>query len=910
MYSPSFEFLKSPFENVVNLVPQGHEKAVKHGLYNALALLALLASLAAGWALYIILEPFFKPLMWALLCGSVLYPFKYSLAKSLQGWLDGLTISSTPLLVGVVIIPLQLIDEASEKVGNLIFRFFKYILAALGGSVLIFVVYNYTPHLCSCLMWQLGVQTNVAIAWIIGNLNIYLMFAVLVVYVSTLVFYWHPEMSRQFTFIACLVWIFISAFIASLASSFQVSIFFLLQMSLAAGFFYEAWLIHKEESQSNKETTYVEAICAAFHGRSPEKTVPQGEHHDEQDEKVSRDNSDQSPDSTPSTSLKKSESSEKQVKDGGDSFTEIGKLSGKVDYVRTRPVSSLPSLTVTSWPQRTSSLSITGRQRRAVVESQLAPAMKQFHRKPHFAGHLDDSDDGEYSTKFLYMLLWLCGIMLLGTHIWMSIAVSFLLIIYMIRHAGHYIGLWQMMSGQLQNIRDIVFNWCEERRDALFPVPVTGLYKLMVEINLMILEIVKSSVDSAASIVVILGLIIFTTLTLIFLSVQMYSESILLLQMGGNAINNTFMRNSQLMEMLPASWQSQVDSVLDDAYSYGRQGISKMVHQSLKDVDPVKAEQLEKQVLELWDRIYQSWMASNSEANIVGPTVTSGAVFTSWGNIVDSVQKTPELFNMQAVITFAQDNVGMLLTVWDSIWNIFKGNITLAADFCTALLAILFGGGTAVVNFFVNLIVFFTALFYLLASSGDMYIPVDMISQFSPHSGNRFAVALEVAIASVFKASFNRAVILGLWTWFIHNLFQVKLVYIPCVMATVFGAVPFIGPYWASFPAMLELYFSQDNGLAALMLLVVQFVAASVVDGFVYSEIKGGGHPYLTGLSIAGGMFCLGAEGAILGPLLLCALYVAINMSTSIMTESPTEREITEGMKRLGHLGQIKRIGK
>jgi hypothetical protein len=43
----------------------------------------------------------------------------------------------------------------------------------------------------------------------------------------------------------------------------------------------------------------------------------------------------------------------------------------------------------------------------------------------------------------------------------------------------------------------------------------------------------------------------------------------------------------------------------------------------------------------------------------------------------------------------------------------------------------------------------------------------------------RFATAIETAVIGVFRASFKMAVFYGLWTWLIHNLFDVKVIYLP-----------------------------------------------------------------------------------------------------------------------------------
>ncbi|XP_034941416.1 transmembrane protein 245 isoform X2 [Chelonus insularis] len=862
------ELPRTPMDNLMNVLSGfsiGHEKALKQGVYNAVALLLLCLVCTATYGLYIILQPFVKPLIWALLCGSVLFPFKFYITNTVNSWFAETESSHEPLLVNFAMVPIKIMDRISEGIGSFLYGHLKYVGIALASAGVAFLVYSYTPSVLICLIWRF-IQLGIAfVTFFVVNCNIYVMFIVVIGYMSIFYIYWTPSNGISFNYASLVIWIMFSLYISNIFGMYQIAIFCLLQILCITGFVYEVILIMDHKETQGKPLTFAEAVQLALTGDDASNS----------DAKISE-----------------------TVEEEEDAI--VGELltprMTPDDIKEPLPTSSSRRPTLKILKKALSLDADAGmassQERRSNNRSSSLSNPRASIRERYFLKKLrnelkmscDNPDEDVDTDVYMYGAVYACTGMLLWKHKWILIILTVPIIWYVIKQIGKYFSFWDYINNQRNKLIEVFKNWYKERQQALIPAHVRGLYKIYVILDKKIKEVLKASIDSVATIVVILALLIFTFSASIFVLVQIYSEGIHLIQVTGEILNSTLVNNPDI-DWLPKQWEESVNSVLDNAYTYGRSAIADGVKKLVKDLEPSKAELLEKKVLELWDRLYQAWMMSDEPADMIGPTVDVAAALSVWESFRESFGKVPtQMFNMSGISNFAKDNVGIFVSVLDSIWSIVKGNISIVLSVFTELLSLVLISGSAVLNFALSTIVFFTTLFYLLSSSGKTYKPIELIAMFSPISLYRkddlggFAIALQEAVIGVFTATFKLASFFGMWTWFIHNLFQVKIVYLPSAFATVLAAVPFLDAYFACIPATIELWFTRGR-VMAILFFTFHFLPCNIVITNFYKEIKGGGHPYLTGLSIAGGILYLGVEGAIFGPLLLCCIMVAINLS-------------------------------
>lgn len=113
------------FATISNYLPYHDRKAVKYAFYNSVAIVCLLSIMCLSAIIFLVFQVFLRPLVWALLVGTCLFPCKRILTRHLRQYLQHQKTTGYPFCLSVLLTPIQIMHSSAE---NLLDAFWSKLL--------------------------------------------------------------------------------------------------------------------------------------------------------------------------------------------------------------------------------------------------------------------------------------------------------------------------------------------------------------------------------------------------------------------------------------------------------------------------------------------------------------------------------------------------------------------------------------------------------------------------------------------------------------------------------------------------------------------------------------------------------------------------------------------------------------
>uniref|UniRef100_A0A8D9ECR5 Uncharacterized protein n=2 Tax=Cacopsylla melanoneura TaxID=428564 RepID=A0A8D9ECR5_9HEMI len=289
LFSPETSSLRDFLSNIeTNIIPHGLQKAFKHALYNALAVLLI----ATCYAVYLILNLFLKPLLWALITGTVLFPMKKLVANHLKFYIK--SIKSHSMLFQTVYVPVLVVDSVSDFIGSKVYYIYHlpYTIPAVASSLVFSFIYLYVPSILVIAMYLVStiISTTYSIIHLVQHFSVILLLCT--AFVSVLYFQKVPSTVPEgcpcdkkapvnlttddlkyipaLKVLSLFIWFALACYLTTLFGPFIQSVLLIfIQLTFLAGCLYDWYYDDNEEPEMDEDEQQIASSSSLEPPTSP-----------------------------------------------------------------------------------------------------------------------------------------------------------------------------------------------------------------------------------------------------------------------------------------------------------------------------------------------------------------------------------------------------------------------------------------------------------------------------------------------------------------------------------------------------------------------------------------------------------------------------------------------------------------